>query len=340
MRLFASVHLHEHRQLALLGGHFFRQGRCDLLPVDRFDHIEQRDRILCLVGLQRTDEMKLDVRVEGAKRWPLGLGFLDAVLAEHAVAKIKRRLDRLGIERFRNRRELDIFMRSACLLRRFGDGSLDKLKVADRINGVHAPPVAEFCDRVIALSEAAWRMREAATKPCDLPFALALFTDPDRLPSILGLVEALPKTVQPLAVIFRHDRLGEERIPLAREVRQITQERGHQFLMARAELDGADGTHGLGVGAGLRTMPVHCEEEIVAAIGAGAHAGFLSPIFPTDSHPGDAALGRERAVALAQASPLPLFALGGMDEDSAENLIGSPFQGFGAIGAFLEEPTL
>ncbi len=181
-------------------------------------------------------------------------------------------------------------------------------------------------------------MREAAPKPCDLPFALALFTDPDRLPSIVSLAKALPQGLPPVAVVFRHDALGPDRMALASEVRQLTQERGHKFLMARAELVGSDGTHAFGGGEGLRTMPVHKEEEIVEAVIAGADAGFLSPIFPTASHPGQPALGRERAVALAQASPLPLFALGGMDEDTAENLAGSPFQGFGAIGAFLEKP--
>nr|WP_233061299.1 thiamine phosphate synthase [Parvularcula mediterranea] len=84
-------------------------------------------------------------------------------------------------------------------------------------------------------------------------------------------------------------------------------------------------------------MPAHDEDELVAAFAAQADAAFLSPIFATRSHPEAQAMGRERAVAIAQASPMPLFALGGMDEEKAAELEGTPFQGFGAIDAFAGE---
>ncbi|GGY45980.1 hypothetical protein GCM10007148_13820 [Parvularcula lutaonensis] len=178
-------------------------------------------------------------------------------------------------------------------------------------------------------------MRQASAKPCGLPFALALFSDADRLPPLEELASALPEGIPPIAVIFRHDHLeAEERIALAERVRKTVQGRGHLFLMARGVLAGADGCHAYPEGEGIVTMPTHDEDEIVAAIMAGADAGFLSPIHGTRSHPGREPLGRERAVALAQASPLPLFALGGMNEVRAAELEGTPFQGFGAIDAF------
>ncbi len=194
--------------------------------------------------------------------------------------------------------------------------------------------MAEFQDRVIALSRAAWRLRRAARKPCDLPFALALFSDEKRLPDILGAARALPKGEPPIAVIFRHDGLGPQtRKELALEVMSACRETGHLFLMARADLEGADGAHAHGGGAGSRTAPVHDEAELAEAT-LWADAAFLSPIFPTLSHPDTKGLGRARAVALAQAARLPVFALGGMTPAGAAELEGTDFQGLGAIGAF------
>lgn len=196
-------------------------------------------------------------------------------------------------------------------------------------------PVAEFSDRVMALSAAAWRLRAASPKPCDLPFALALFSDADRLPPVEELAAALPALEKPLAFIFRHDHLvPEDRLALGDRLRLVVQGRGHLFFMARTELRGADGHHKQTDAPGLLTMPAHDEDELVAAFAAQASAAFLSPIFATRSHRDAKAMGRERAVAIAQASPMPLFALGGMDEEKAAELEGTPFQGFGAIDAF------
>jgi thiamine-phosphate pyrophosphorylase len=196
------------------------------------------------------------------------------------------------------------------------------------------PPVADFTSRVIVLNEAAWRLRRASPRPASLPFALALFSDEHRTRDILSMAKRLPETSKPLALVFRHDGLpSAERFRLADQVRRAVQARGHLFLMARSTLLGADGVHSA-EGEGLRTLPVHDEKEIADATLARADAAFLSPVRPTDSHPGAPALGRSRAVALAQAARIPLLALGGMDERSAGELEGTPFQGFGAIGAF------
>ncbi|NRA31542.1 MAG: thiamine phosphate synthase [Parvularculaceae bacterium] len=147
---------------------------------------------------------------------------------------------------------------------------------------------------------------------------------------------------QPLAVIFRHDHLpADERLALADRVRLTVQGRGHLFIMARAELVGADGFHGRGARPSdvrFHTAPVHDEEEIAEAMLAGADALFLSPMNRTASHVGEPPLSPSRAIALAQACRSPLFALGGMNEDRAKKLEGTSFQGFGAIDAFMKEP--
>jgi thiamine-phosphate pyrophosphorylase len=198
--------------------------------------------------------------------------------------------------------------------------------------------VAEFERRVIALSEAAWRLRESAPEPCPLPFALALFSDPDRLPPIDELAGRLPPDIPPVAVIFRHDALAPEgRSLLARRTRDRVHERGHLFLMARGDMEGADGAHAAGPGEGIRTAPCHGIDELAEANG-WADAAFLSPLFATRSHPGKPPLTRREATAMAQASRTPLFGLGGMNEVTSRLLEGAPFYGFGAIEAFVAEP--
>ncbi|HEY0106935.1 MAG TPA: thiamine phosphate synthase, partial [Rhizomicrobium sp.] len=58
---------------------------------------------------------------------------------------------------------------------------------------------------------------------------------------------------------------------------------------------------------------------------------FLSPVFPTRSHPDRAALGAVRANALARTARVPVYALGGIDAGNARLLNG--FVGIAAIGA-------
>ena len=64
----------------------------------------------------------------------------------------------------------------------------------------------------------------------------------------------------------------------------------------------------------------HNEAEILAANAAGAKAVFLSPVFPTRSHPGAASLGPERFRKLAAKAEMPVIALGGMTAAKAGEL--------------------
>ncbi len=197
--------------------------------------------------------------------------------------------------------------------------------------------MTDFEARVRRLSAAAWALRAAAPVRADLPpFALAMFTDDRRGGDVAEMVAALPRVprVPPLAVIFRHDGMvGPARMKLAEEVRLEAKSRGHFFLMARQQLVGADGTHAVS-GKGLISWPVHSLVEAAAAKAQGAGLGFVSPIFPTQSHPGAAGLGVARASAIAARAGFPCFALGGMTPETARRLHGLPFYGLGAIGAF------
>jgi thiamine-phosphate pyrophosphorylase len=61
-------------------------------------------------------------------------------------------------------------------------------------------------------------------------------------------------------------------------------------------------------------------------------AVFLSPVFPTASHPGAAALTPVRAAFIAAHAQVPVYALGGVDARSAARLAPS-FSGIAAITA-------
>jgi thiamine-phosphate pyrophosphorylase len=79
----------------------------------------------------------------------------------------------------------------------------------------------------------------------------------------------------------------------------------------------------------LITASVHSLAGLAKA--KSVDAVFLSPVFPTASHPGRAALTAVRANAIARAARLPVYALGGVDACNAGRL--SSFAGIAAIGA-------
>ena len=64
---------------------------------------------------------------------------------------------------------------------------------------------------------------------------------------------------------------------------------------------------------------------------AGADLLFLSPLFPTHSHPGAPALGRARFAALARGARPPVIALGGMRAGHARGLALLGASGWAAI---------
>lgn len=94
-----------------------------------------------------------------------------------------------------------------------------------------------------------------------------------------------------------------------------------------------------GVHLGARSIPVtvarrrlgttawigfsaHDGAQIAAAAAQGADYVSLSPVWPTSSKPGAPALGLPTALRLAQAAPLPVVLLGGIDEARASSLRG------------------
>lgn len=175
------------------------------------------------------------------------------------------------------------------------------------------------------------------------PFSLAFLTDRRRIANPEPVLRALPAGA---AVVYR-DYDDARREAVARRVASLCRARRLLFIVggdiALARRVGADGVHypsrmlgaiehapGLIVSAAC-----HDPDQLQIAHRRGAQVAFLSPVFATASHPGAEHLGPARCKAIAAASPLPVLALGGVDETNAGQLMARNVVGFCAIGAFV-----
>lgn len=199
-------------------------------------------------------------------------------------------------------------------------------------------------DRALArrkLARAAARLNVASGMAGRLP-PLALMTDDEHLKDPLSAARMLPRGS--LVVVRAREAKAQEK--LAQAILAIAQVRdlivliaGDAALAARC---GADGLHLPEARAGeIAHWRARLPHSLITAsahsLGAVARvreadAIFLSPVFPTRSHPGRASLTPMRANAIAQMSPVPAYALGGVTADNA-GLLGCPFVGIAAIGA-------
>lgn len=158
-----------------------------------------------------------------------------------------------------------------------------------------------------------------------------------------GLFDAVGRLPTGAGIVFRHYGLPEgERRALFARVKAQARQRGLVLLLAgpaaMARAWGADGSHGRGRGGGFRSAPAHNLREIRAAERAGADLLFLSPVYPTRSHPGAAWLGAARFTLLARRTYLPVIALGGMDTARAQRLRGA--YGWAGIEAWRQQKQL
>ena len=189
------------------------------------------------------------------------------------------------------------------------------------------------------LAEVARALNAAHPALARLP-PLFFFTDEHRTPEPLHMIAGLPERC---GVVFRHYGIAG-RAALARAVLASCQAQDRVMLVAGdADLAleiGADGihlpAHMLRIltelpNARLVTAAVHNAEEIRHAETLGVDAVFLSPVFPTASHPDGAALGIHEFVEMVAATRLPVYALGGVSEATAPQLAGSGAVGIAAI---------
>ncbi|MBS3023773.1 MULTISPECIES: thiamine phosphate synthase [Acidiphilium] len=188
-------------------------------------------------------------------------------------------------------------------------------------------------EQLIAAARAVKRRRR-----CRHP-TLWLFTDRARLPDPLGAIARLPPGLS--GVVLRDDA-APDRAALAAAVAKLCRRRrialvvaGDARLAARlhAGLHLRRGRVVPGRKPGLVTASAHGRQELVRARRAGAGLVFLSPAFPTASHPGAPALGPVRWAALARlAGGVQVVALGGI-EGRRMRALGPACRGVAAIGA-------
>jgi thiamine-phosphate pyrophosphorylase len=121
-------------------------------------------------------------------------------------------------------------------------------------------------------------------------------------------------------VLVLHRSLPKgERAALLSKLRRIARRRG---LVIADEVAGA-------------SARVHDLAELRRASLRGAHLLFLSPMFATRSHPGWKALPRMKAAAMIRLAPMPVLALGGMNERRFRRVERLGFQGWAGIDAWI-----
>ena len=166
-----------------------------------------------------------------------------------------------------------------------------------------------------------------------------LVTDERQGDRLLEAVDWLPPRA---GILFRHYSLAEvQRRTLFGTVR--ARRNDATLLLAGppelARLWGADGWHGPQCGEGLHSASVHDLKELRRAEAGGAALLFVSPVFPTRSHPGASGLGPRRFASLARQARRPVIALGGVTSRNAPRLLRLGAYGWAGIDAWMEPRT-
>lgn len=163
-------------------------------------------------------------------------------------------------------------------------------------------------------------------------------TDPRMDDQLLDATRRLPEGA---GVIFRHGELDRsERLRLGLTVAREAARRGLVLGVADdvalARQLGAELVHNPRQHPGLmpHSRSVHDEVEARAARRTGAAVVFVSPVYPTRSHPGRVALGQAAATRLATIAGGAAVALGGMNEERFAAL-GDRFHGYAGIDCWL-----
>lgn len=160
---------------------------------------------------------------------------------------------------------------------------------------------------------------------------LWLFSDARNDAALEGALARLPHGS---GFVFRHYHLaGPERRARFDQLAALARAHGHTVVLAGDAANGAkwgagwgaDGVYGsvariASQAGGLRLGTAHDGDELQAANQAQLDGVFLSPVFPTRTHPGAGVLGIHGFTVLAQQALVPVIALGGMTAEGARAL--------------------
>ena len=169
-------------------------------------------------------------------------------------------------------------------------------------------------------------------------------TDPQRVLDPVSMARALPERS---TIIFRHfGRTGHQRE--AENLRKVTFERDQQLLIGHdpelAKQIGADGVHFRRDAAVQAPMlwRKKCPDWIITMAGlkgVQTYSGdlsvldglFISSVFYSKSPSAGNPIGTEKFSEICRTLPAPIFALGGINSRTAEQLIGSGAAGLAGI---------
>ena len=152
-----------------------------------------------------------------------------------------------------------------------------------------------------------------------------------RVPDLAAAVAALPRGL--CGVVFRPEGYPPG---LAPRIARLCRDRRLWLTVASGPVPAGAGRHlrrGRGRAGAFATASAHDRAEVLRARRAGAALVFLSPLFPTASHPGGAWLGPLRWARAAHG--VPAAALGGVDGRNLRRVPGAVAAG--AIGALLPD---
>ena len=188
------------------------------------------------------------------------------------------------------------------------------------------------------------------------PIKLLLITDSKRFENHQAMLHVLELALQGGVdtILLREKSLDSAKLlALASKTRILTHQY-HAKLMIHSQADIANAVNADGVhvdassiaeigkikawlnssnseSATLVSASCHNAKELEQAQRLGADFAFLSPVFPTKSHPGAPCLGAEVFLKLTQTVRMPILALGGIDEHSKKHLKGAGLATMGGI---------
>lgn len=189
----------------------------------------------------------------------------------------------------------------------------------------------------LARAAAALNARSGSALP-----ALVLMTDDERLADPIAATRALP----PGSMVILRARQNSRRAELALELRAIMRATSNKLLIANdTELAARTKADGIHLSEARAQEASHWRARHPGwIITAAAHslaathvpdvdAVFVGPVFATSSHPGAATLGVTQLHLIARQSPVPVYALGGIRAENAQQLADAKLIGLAAIGA-------
>lgn len=177
------------------------------------------------------------------------------------------------------------------------------------------------------------------------PLPRAFFvTDPVRTPNLLAVVKRLPRG---FGVIWRHYG-NANRLVLGRQLARACHRRGLVLLVsADPDLAARIGAHGVHwpektltavrtrLPGRIETASAHSTKAIANARRAGVDAVIVSAVFSSRSPSAGEAIGANRFRQIARLSPLPVYALGGINARNAASVM-QHAAGWAAIEAVME----